>query len=150
MKKVILISALVVVGTWIYNLSAITLNDIPNESAFPNAKAIINGNNAVLNTNINAIASSVTSSNIMQYGYNVMNGPSTNGAGQVWMVQAGTNSTAGTVQTNTFSPVFIATPFVVYQAYSGVMTQVLAVATNQFTTTGAGQNGSWMATGRIK
>lgn len=64
MKKVILISALVVVATWVYNLGAVSLNDIPNEAAFPAAKSIINGNNAVINTNLNAIGSSITTTSL--------------------------------------------------------------------------------------
>lgn len=93
----------------------------------------------------------VTSAALLKcYGYAVDVGPS---ASQVYMTQVGTNNCAGgTIQTNTFSPVYIATPTVIYKfsAVDKLSTNTMTVSTNQFLVNSAAATGDWIAYGRIK
>lgn len=93
----------------------------------------------------------VTSAALLKsYGYAVGVGAS---ASLVYMTQVGTNAAdGGTIQTNAFSPVFIATPTVIYRfsAVDKPSTNTITVSTNQFLLNSAPVAGDWIAYGRIK
>jgi hypothetical protein len=103
----------------------------------------LTANNVTINTNL------IVGAKVTSYGYPVgLTG--TNGDGSVYLTQFATNDMRGTTQTNTFAVSFIAVPAVAYQANNGVMTNILAVASNQFTSAGTANAGSYIAVGRIK
>lgn len=87
--------------------------------------------------------------NVTSYGY-PLGLTGTSGDGNAYLTQFATNDMRGTTQTNTFPVSFIATPVVVYQANNGVMTNVLAISSNLFTSAGTANAGGYIAVGRIK
>jgi len=69
------------------------------------------------------------------------------------MVQHGIKTVViGAAVTNTFSPVFIETPTVIYQYVDSTIpaTNVLTVASNSFIVAAAQTNVRWIAVGRVK
>jgi len=97
------------------------------------------------------ITGTLTVGGVKQGGYTPV--ASDNADTKVDMVQHGIKTVViGAAVTNTFSPVFIETPTVIYQYVDSTIpaTNVLTVASNSFIVAAAQTNVRWIAVGRVK